>query len=56
MRNSEKSLLVDVLVGPGLEQACQATLAVGVSFDGVVLVVGSDNIGMILWRCFVFGN
>ncbi len=47
---------VDVLVGPGLEQACQATLAVGISFDGAVLVVKSDNIGMILWGYVVFGK
>jgi hypothetical protein len=34
--NSEKSLTVDVLVDPCLEQTCLATLAVGISFDGVV--------------------
>jgi hypothetical protein len=31
-------------------------MAVGISFDGVVLIVGGDNVGIILLGYVVFGK
>jgi hypothetical protein len=54
LENSEKSLPFDVFIGPCPKKTCQATLAIGISFHRVVLVVGSDNVGVIQLGYIVF--